>query len=127
MSRSGLVLLLAISPLLAAGRKHTTLLRDAPAAVTTMSAHVPDGAEARAAGAKLFQQRCAPCHGVSAAGIGKAPPLRSREMAAATPQALFWVLRNGSLRRGMPSFASLPESQRWQLIAYLQSLNPQIR
>jgi len=32
------------------------------------------------------------------------------------------VLRNGSLRHGMPSFAHLPEQQRWQIVTYLKSL-----
>ena len=40
----------------------------------------------------------------------------------ASPGALFWVLRNGSLKRGMLSFAHLPEAQRWQIITYLKTL-----
>jgi hypothetical protein len=31
------------------------------------------------------------------------------------------VLTNGSLRGGMPSFASLPEPERWQIVEYLKS------
>jgi hypothetical protein len=38
---------------------------------------------------------------------------------------LFWFLRNGNLRRGMPSWSSLPEPSRWQIIAYLKSLGEQ--
>jgi mono/diheme cytochrome c family protein len=40
----------------------------------------------------------------------------------AEPGKLFWILRNGSLRHGMPSFAHLPEEQRWQIVMYLKSL-----
>jgi hypothetical protein len=40
----------------------------------------------------------------------------------AKPGTLYWILRNGSLCRGMPSFAHLPEDQRWQIITFLQSL-----
>lgn len=76
----------------------------------------------RRAGAKLFRRECAACHGREAKGIGKAPPLASLLVRQAEPGTLFWILRNGSLRRGMPSFAHLPEEQRWQIVTYLKSL-----
>lgn len=75
---------------------------------------------ARRAGAKLYARECAACHGQEREGRGKAPPLNRPEVGKAQPGALFWILRNGSLRRGMPSFAHLPEAQRWQIITYLQ-------
>ncbi len=77
---------------------------------------------ARRAGAKLFARECASCHGPNGAGgLGKAPPLRQMEVYRAAPGKLFWILRNGSLRRGMPSFAHLPEPQRWQIITWLKT------
>lgn len=77
---------------------------------------------ARRAGAKLFARECASCHGLNGVGgEGKAPPLRQPEIYNAAPGALFWILRNGSLTRGMPSFAHLPEPQRWQIITWLQA------
>jgi hypothetical protein len=36
---------------------------------------------------------------------------------------MFWVLENGSLHHGMPSFAHLPAPERWQIITYLQGLS----
>jgi mono/diheme cytochrome c family protein len=80
-------------------------------------------ADAEKAGAKLFHYHCSACHGPHAEGIGKAPALVSPRVKMATPGALKWVLRNGSLTTGMPSFSKLPEAQRWQIITYLQSLN----
>ncbi len=77
--------------------------------------------EARRAGAKLFVRECAACHGADRQGSEKAPPLDQPEVHDAAPGALFWVLRNGDLRHGMPSFAHLPEAQRWQIIEFLQS------
>jgi mono/diheme cytochrome c family protein len=83
-----------------------------------------EGSErARLAGAKLFARECAACHGPMGEGIGKAPALKSPEVFQASPGALFWVLENGSLRTGMPSFAHLPEPQRWQIVTFLRSLN----
>lgn len=77
--------------------------------------------EARWAGAKLYNRECASCHGKNREGRRKAPPLAVPEVSGAAPGTLFWILRNGSLRRGMPSFAHLPEPARWQIITFLQS------
>lgn len=81
--------------------------------------------EAAQAGAKLFQQHCAECHGENAEGgrgAKKGPSLHADEVQAATPGALFWLLTNGVVRRGMPVWSKLPEPQRWQLVSYIKSL-----
>jgi len=74
------------------------------------------------AGAKLYAQHCAKCHGEEAQGKGKRPSLRSEHVKSASPGELQWLLRNGSLKKGMPSWSSLPEPQRWQIVSYLKSL-----
>lgn len=78
--------------------------------------------DAMGAGAKLFQQHCAACHGATAEGKNKHPNLHSEVVQGARPGELQWLLTNGSLRRGMPSWSRLPEEQRWQLVLYLKSL-----
>ncbi|MGA8865572.1 MAG: cytochrome c [Candidatus Sulfotelmatobacter sp.] len=80
--------------------------------------------EAAAAGEKLFAQHCAECHGEMAQGGRKAPSLLAAPVQQATPGALFWLLSNGVVRRGMPVWSKLPEPQRWQLVSYIQSLTP---
>jgi cytochrome c oxidase cbb3-type subunit 3 len=82
------------------------------------------GARAQKAGEKLFRRECAACHGGSAEGATSAPPLRSPYVEQAAPGVLFSILRDGRLRRGMPSFSHLPPQQRWQIIEYLKSLGP---
>jgi mono/diheme cytochrome c family protein len=77
---------------------------------------------AAAAGALIFEQRCASCHGSDAGGRGKRPSLRTERVHTATDGELQWLLRNGSLGRGMPSWSGLPETQRWQLVRYLHTL-----
>lgn len=81
--------------------------------------------EAVAAGANLFEQHCAECHGTNAGGTRKGPSLLREEVQQANPGALFWILTNGVVRRGMPVWSKLPEQQRWQLVTFLQSLKLQ--
>jgi mono/diheme cytochrome c family protein len=75
-----------------------------------------------AAGAKLFHQNCASCHGSEAMGTAKKPNLHSDRIRSSTPGELEWLLKNGSMRNGMPSWSRLPEQQRWQIVSYLKSL-----
>lgn len=81
-----------------------------------------EDADAIPAGAKLFREHCAKCHGEDAGGKGKRPSLRTERVQAATPGELQWLLTNGSLKNGMPSWSRLPEPQRWQIVSYLKSL-----
>lgn len=78
--------------------------------------------EAIAAGAKLFHQNCASCHGNEAMGTEKKPNLHSDRIRNSTPGELEWLLKNGSMKNGMPSWSRLPEQQRWQIVSYLKSL-----
>jgi mono/diheme cytochrome c family protein len=74
------------------------------------------------AGKILFGRHCAECHGNAAQGGKKAPSLRAPEVQNAEPGAIFWILTNGVVRRGMPVWSKLPEPQRWQLISFIKSL-----
>jgi len=80
--------------------------------------------DAVAVGHKLFDQHCAECHGPTAEGGKKGPTLIVPEVQQATPGALFWLLTNGVVRRGMPVWSKLPEPQRWQLVSFIKSLTP---
>jgi len=75
-----------------------------------------------AAGAKLFRQNCASCHGDEGTGRDKHPNLHSDRIRNATPGELEWLLNNGSLKNGMPSWSRLPEPQRWQIVSYLKEM-----
>ena len=77
-----------------------------------------------AAGGKLFRQNCAKCHGAQGEGNEKHPAVNSERVRAASAGELQWLLTNGSLKHGMPSWSRLPEPQRWQIVAYLQRLAP---
>ena len=79
--------------------------------------------EAAAAGAQVYREHCLQCHTADARGDGrKRPSLRSARLRSASDGDIEWFLRQGDLGRGMPSWSSLPEMQRWQVVAYLRSI-----
>ena len=81
-------------------------------------------AQAAAAGKQLFADNCSKCHGADANGHANRPSLRSDRIRHATDGELAWMLKNGNPYKGMPPWSSLPEQQRWQIIAYLRTLPP---
>lgn len=80
---------------------------------------------AQEAGKKLYQQSCLSCHGdnggnIAAADFSSADFPRNLQERA---DFYFWILSEGSLDKGMPSYkSSLSEEQRWQTLTYLRSL-----
>jgi len=107
--------------------------RDKVALVYAELAKAPQKARARhnplekdpdavAAGRNLFEQHCSECHGDLAKGGNKGPSLRVEQVQNAKPGAIFWILTNGVVWRGMPVWSKLPEPQRWQLVSYIKSL-----
>ena len=97
-------------------------LAAAPASVATLRNPYEGQPEAVLGGKKLFRRHCAECHGREGHGQGKAPDLRSAPVQNAPPGVLFWFLKNGNLREGMPSWSRLPDQRLWQLVAYLKTL-----
>jgi mono/diheme cytochrome c family protein len=97
-------------------------LAKAPGKIRNKRNPLENDPQAVAAGRNLFEQHCAECHGKAAQGGKKAPTLRAAEVQEAPPGAIFWVLTNGVVRRGMPVWSKLPEPQRWQLVSYIKSL-----
>ena len=76
-----------------------------------------------AAGALVYKDHCQQCHKADAMGDGhKKPPLRSDRIKTSSDGDIEWFLRQGDLGHGMPSWSSLPEAQRWQLVTYLRSI-----
>lgn len=74
------------------------------------------------AGSKVYQQRCAACHGPTAKGQGNIPSLATGPTQSAKPGEVFWYITKGDLGNGMPSWAMLPETERWQVVSYVKSL-----
>lgn len=99
-----------------------SVFQGAPASTATLQNPYRGQEKAVRAGGKLFHQYCVHCHGNNAEGLGKAPSLRSPAVQQAPDGVLFWFLKNGSVRSGMPSWSGLPPQQRWQIVSFLKSL-----
>jgi len=117
---AGAMLLAAMTCLAADG----SWLKHVPEADRQRANPYAGQADAVAAGHRMFEDHCAKCHGEDALGRGKRPSLRSERVQHATDGEIFWLLKNGNLPKGMPTWAALPEPMRWQIITFVKSLGP---
>lgn len=119
MRRVGLILLAA----LALGAGAATRWERVPAKDHARTNPMAANTDAVAVGALVYRDHCLQCHKDKAQGDGrKRPSLRSEHVRAASDGDLEWFLRQGDLGHGMPSWSSMPEAQRWQVVAYLRSI-----
>lgn len=93
--------------------------RNAPASAAEMK-NPYMSPSANAAGKKLYAQNCAQCHGANLQGMGPAPALDRAPTKNAKPGEIFWFITKGKLESGMPSWANLPQQQRWQIVTFLE-------
>lgn len=123
MRRVGAIVLIALAAALLLGAASGSRWGEVPARDHARANPVAGQPEAIAAGALVYRERCQQCHKADALGDGhRRPPLRSESIRTASDGDIEWFLRQGDLRRGMPSWSRLPETQRWQVVAYLRSL-----
>jgi mono/diheme cytochrome c family protein len=118
-----LVLLLAVATLCIAAAKGAWLQKVPP---TDRDRPNPCAGQQAAvdAGRNLYREYCAKCHGENAEGRRGRPSLRSERLQHATDGDIAWIIKNGQVFHGMPSWAALPDQERWQIVTYLRSLNP---
>jgi mono/diheme cytochrome c family protein len=119
-----LILLLATSSLLvAAGSDWLSQVPTRDRQKTNPFSARPDAVQA---GRLLYADHCAQCHGKNAEGTKNRPSLRSSRIQSDLSEGeVHWLLVNGNVRRGMPSWSKLPDQQLWQLVSFLRSLKAQ--
>ncbi|MGA2726559.1 MAG: cytochrome c [Terracidiphilus sp.] len=118
-----LILCLVSGPALIAVAASSSRWDHVPAREHARANPFADHPDAVQAGALVYRDHCLQCHKSDARGDGhKKPSLRSERLRTATDGDIEWFLRQGDLGHGMPSWSSLPEAQRWQLVAYLKSI-----
>ena len=122
-----LAVALALAPILLLAQGDGKWLRRVPDEDHARHNPLANQPPAIAQGKSLFAANCARCHSADANGRTNPyrPSLRSERIRHATDGDLAWMLKNGNPYKGMPPWSSLPESQRWQIIAYLRTLPPQ--
>jgi len=124
MKTSSFLIFLALTavPTCIAASTHRDWLERVPESARARANPLRQDSEAPVAGAKLFRHDCASCHGTDASGRGSRPSLLTHRVHNATDGELEWILKNGNLAHGMPSWSKLPEAERWQIVCYLHSL-----
>lgn len=113
----------------------TTTLPEPPAEYAGKTNPLANSADAAAAGATLFAERCSSCHGPEAGGDGPAAASldpKPTNLKAAVPDLkddfIFWRIMDGGamdpFNSSMPAHKGiLTEDQVWQLVTYLRSIS----
>lgn len=127
MKRLLQVVTVAVSAAVLMGAADGSWLRRVPAADHARTNPLADQSAAAQAGEHLYSASCAKCHGEQGQGKGSRPPVVSARVAGASDGDLAWLLRNGNSWKGMPSWSGMPDAQRWQLVAYLRSINAPLK
>jgi mono/diheme cytochrome c family protein len=117
------IAVIAASAAVLMGAADGSWLRRVPANDHARVNPLADAASAAEAGSHLYANSCAKCHGEQGQGRGSRPALVSARVAGASDGDLAWLLRNGNTWKGMPSWSVMPDLERWQLVAYLRSIN----
>src|SRR5258708_1460735 len=99
-----------------------TKFHNAPASVKDARNPYAHSETARLAGKRLYARNCLSCHGKNGKGTGNVPSLVDGKLDAATPGEVFWFITKGSKDNGMPSWAGLQVTQRWQIVTFVKSM-----
>jgi glucose/arabinose dehydrogenase len=94
---------------------------DAPATTKQLKNPYAGQRDAAEAGGRTYASDCVGCHGQSGRGGGNVPSLVSDAIQTASDGELFWFITEGDVNSGMPSWAGLPEQQRWEVVTFLRS------
>lgn len=115
----GAILLIFPASSLAAQDAH---FHNAPASSSQLKNPYVGQKTAATAGSRLYAMNCGSCHGTGGRGTGNIPALSQGATQSAPDGEVFWFITTGSVNNGMPAWGSLSEQKRWQIVAYLKSL-----
>lgn len=103
-----------------------------PTPMPTLGPLYPASAPDLQAGAAIFTEKCAACHGAQGLGDGPQglqlgvtiPAYGLADVARqASPVEYFTTVTRGNMERYMPPFNSLNDQQRWEVVGYILSLH----
>ena len=95
---------------------------NAPASTRATKNPYEGQAAAAQAGKALYARNCLSCHGKMGKGTGNVPSLVDGRLDSVPSGEVFWFITQGDKDNGMPSWAALPEKQRWQIITYVKAM-----
>jgi mono/diheme cytochrome c family protein len=104
----------------------------AAATVPAVGVVFPSAQPSTENGAALYAVHCASCHGDTGLGNGPmadqapvaVPAIGLRDISSqAVPTDWYTVVSQGNPSRGMPAYSGLPESDRWDVVAYMYTLS----
>ena len=95
---------------------------NAPASTRATKNPYAGQAAAAQAGKALYARNCLSCHGKMGKGTGNVPSLVDGRLDSVPSGEVFWFITQGDKDNGMPSWAALPEKQRWQIITYVKAM-----
>ena len=102
-----------------------TNFHNAPDSAKVLKDPVEGQPQAMEAGRRLYARNCLSCHGKNGQGSGNVPSLADAKLDSVPAGEVFWFITKGSKKNGMPSWAFLPEQQRWQIVTFVRS--PELR
>lgn len=94
----------------------------APADAAAKKNPIASNTAALAGGKKLFMRHCAECHNQDGSGLVDAANLQLPEVQKQSDGAIFWKITNGNVKAGMPPWARLSDTERWQIVSYIRTL-----
>jgi glucose/arabinose dehydrogenase len=97
---------------------------NAPASAQKMKNPYEGQDAAARSGKPLYERNCLSCHGKLGKGTGNVPSLVDGKLDSVKPGEVFWFITRGDKDNGMPSWASLPATQRWKIVTYVTSTLP---
>src|SRR5579863_6013114 len=95
---------------------------NAPASTQAMKNPYEGQDDAALAGKRLYARNCLACHGKLGKGTGNVPSLVDGKLDSVKAGEVFWFITKGDKDNGMPSWAALPEKQRWQIVTYAMAM-----
>ncbi len=95
---------------------------DAPASAKAMKNPYAGQPAAIDAGKIVYARNCLACHGKVGQGTGNVPSLVDGKLKSVSAGEIFWFITKGDKDNGMPSWASLPEEKRWQVVSYVEAM-----
>ena len=97
---------------------------DAPDSAKELKNPYTGQASAVQAGKTLYARNCLACHGRSGQGTGNVPSLVDGKLEGVPQGEVFWFVTKGDKDNGMPSWAFLPEKDRWEIVSYVETMGP---